>query len=259
VSTDLRTRALVLEPAQLRAASAADGEEGVGRLVGHFAVFNTPTEINNYWEGHFREQIAPGAFAKTFRERAAQIRCIYEHGHDPMFGRKPIGPPEVLREDKTGAYYEVPLYDNELNRDYLVPAARDGQLGASFRFQVIRETRDEKPADGGIPMVTIQEVKLIEFGPCPFGAYDDATAGVRSIADLQLWESLDDDGRRTLAELAERARTLRTPETEAALGAPEVDGAAPQHTEEPARGHSSDLTTPEERRRRLLQIRGVIQ
>ncbi|WP_322769662.1 HK97 family phage prohead protease [Frankia sp. Cr1] len=197
-------RMLPVSRAVLR--DTGDGGDGPGRLVGHFAVFNQLTEIHSWWEGDFREQIAAGSFLRTFGQRADQIRCIYEHGRDAMFGRKPLGPPDVLKEDTRGAWYEVPLFDNELNRDYLVPAARAGQLSASFSFDVLKETWEEEPADGGLPIRTIQEVRLYEFGPCPFPAYADATAGMRAEA----WDHLPDLTRAKLGEhLAEHlARSL---------------------------------------------------
>ena len=164
----------------------AESDNGVGTLVGHFAVFNDQTTIDSYWEGRFREQIAPGAFARTMEQRAGNIRCIYEHGRDPMFGNKPLGVPS-FGEDERGAFYAVDLFDTQLNREHVVPAARSGQLGASFAFDVRGEDWDDNPEDGGLPVRTITEVKLFEFGPCPFPAYESATAGVRTaLANLDL-------------------------------------------------------------------------
>lgn len=168
-----RVRALTPE---LRA-DLADG--GVGTLTGHFAVFNEETTIDSFWEGRFREIIAPGAFTRTMEQRTGSIRCIYEHGRDPMFGNKPLGSP-TFGEDDRGATYDVELFDTQLNREHVVPAARSGQLGASFAFDVLGETWDDEPADGGLPVRTITEVRLYEFGPCPFPAYEGATAGVRT-------------------------------------------------------------------------------
>jgi hypothetical protein len=53
-------------PYELR---ANEGGEGDGlTLEGYAAVFNSPTRIDS-WEGTFDEEIAPGAFARSLRER----------------------------------------------------------------------------------------------------------------------------------------------------------------------------------------------
>lgn len=203
-------RRLEFQPGlELRAASE-DG--GNGTLVGHFAVFDTTTTIRSWWEGTFRERIAPGAFAKTFAERAKLIRCIYEHGYDPTFGSKPIGKPEVLTEDGTGAWHETRLFSAPMIGHHIAEPARDGQLGASFAFDVLGETWDDTPEDGGLPVRTITEVRLYEYGPCPFGAYDDATSGMRAIA--RSWHQLSTDRRNELHDLfASVASSSRTSPT----------------------------------------------
>jgi hypothetical protein len=35
----------------------------------------------------------------------------------------------------------------------------------------------------GIPERTVTQARVVEFGPCTFGAYKDATAGLRSLTD----------------------------------------------------------------------------
>lgn len=156
-------------------------------LEGHFAVFNEWTEIDSMWEGNFLEQIAPGAFKKTFRESAQSIRALFQHGRDPQIGDKPLGAVDTLEEDTVGAHYVVPLFETSYNAD-LVPGLRAGVYGASFRFSVIQESVDNEPAKSamnpnGIPQRTITEARVFEFGPVTFPAYASATAGVRSLSD----------------------------------------------------------------------------
>jgi len=164
-------------------------QEGDARplLHGHFAVFNRWTKIDSAFEGTFMERLSPGSFAKAINEKRDSIRVLFQHGQDPQIGNKPLGPIQELREDKIGAYYEVPLSDTSYNRD-LVPLLRDGLLGASFRFSVMKEDfkrNAPKSPDNpeGLPERTIQEVDLMEFGPVTFPAYASATAGVRSDTD----------------------------------------------------------------------------
>jgi HK97 family phage prohead protease len=166
-------------------AEASANENGMPTLFGHFTPFNRWTEIDSMWEGNFMERIAPGAFKKTFRERTPLV--LFQHGHDPQVGDKPLGPPEVLREDETGPYYEVPLLDTSYNRD-IVPGLEAGLYGASFRFSVMREEWVDEPGVSddnpkGLPERTLKELRCMEFGPVSFPAYPEATAGVRSMTD----------------------------------------------------------------------------
>lgn len=162
------------------------GTEGEGRPVmhGHFSVFNEFTEIDSYFEGRFLERVSPGAYKKTFRENRANIKALFQHGQDPLIGDKPLGPVDDLREDATGAYYEVPLLDAPYTRD-LEPGLREGLYGASFRFKAINDEWVDEPTRSavnpdGLPERTLKELRVYEFGPVTFPAYPGATAGLRS-------------------------------------------------------------------------------
>ncbi len=188
--------------------STADGGK---TMHGHFAVFNTPTEINSWAEGNFIERIAPGAFKKTFREQTPKV--LFQHGQDPQIGDKPLGTIESLSEDDAGAAYEVTLLDTSYNRD-LLPGLEAGLYGASFRFQVMREDLVENPgvtADNpkGLPERTIKEAKVMEFGPVTFPAYPEATAGVRSLTDRFIFDAVERDPARAKEILRGGLEALR--------------------------------------------------
>jgi HK97 family phage prohead protease len=170
-------------PIEVRSAGDAGGDV----MFGHFAVFNRWTEIASAWEGNFLERIAPGAFTDTFATRGSQIRVLYDHGHDPQIGNKPLGVVRAMGEDKVGASYEVEMFDASYVND-LKPAIRAGQLGASFRFRPDQVTDVDTPKPSrdnpkGLPERTIDRATLYEFGPVTFPAYPDATAGMRSRTD----------------------------------------------------------------------------
>lgn len=175
-------------PATLDYSERAKGDSGEGNgrtLSGHFAVFNRWTEIDSMWEGHFLERIAPGSFKKTFSE--VQPKVLFQHGRDATVGDKPLGTITDLREDDQGASYTVDLFDTSYNAD-LIPGLRAGVYGASFRFRSTREEFDQEPErtswnPDGLPLRTIKEAQVSEFGPVTFPAYADATAGVRSLTD----------------------------------------------------------------------------
>ena len=112
-------------------------------LFGHFARFNEWTEINSMWEGRFMERFVPGAFKKTLREGRDRLRVLFQHGHDPEVGDKPIASISDVREDDEGAYYEAGLFDGL--PPLIMDGLRAGQYGASFRFSVMREEIVEDP------------------------------------------------------------------------------------------------------------------
>jgi HK97 family phage prohead protease len=224
----------------------------LGVLNGHFCVFNRWTEIDSFFEGRFMEQIAPGACKKTFEENRRGMRCMLQHGRDPQFGMKPLGPIRELEEDDIGGRYEVGLLDTALNRD-LLPALKEELYGASFRFQVLREEVVNEPPRSehnpeGIEERTITEMRVREFGPVTFPAYEDATAGVRSINDwwldldleifsrghpdafperlAELLASLRSQGRPSLAAAAELREDGK--EKEASAEAPTQDAPSPR-------------------------------
>ena len=174
-------------PADLEVRDTDPAVDGMPTLSGHFAIFDAFTEINSSYEGNFMERIAPGAFTKTIRENQSNMRVLFQHGKDPTVGDKVLGVPSVLEEDSVGARYEVPLFDTSYNAD-LIPGLRAGAYGASFRFAVVKEDLNMKPEPSdtnprGLPERTIQEARVMEFGPVTFPAYEGATAGVRSLTD----------------------------------------------------------------------------
>lgn len=177
-------RALFNGPMELRDAT----QEGtLGTLVGYLAVFNEWTEIDSAIEGHFLERVALGAFKKTFAEGRNRIRCIFHHGNDASVGVRVLGPVSVLEERDDGAYAEVPLLDTSYNRD-LAPGIAAGLYGMSFRFKALRQDIDRSPRRSDynpnrLPERTLTELRVPEFGPTPFQAYDGAQAGMRSITD----------------------------------------------------------------------------
>jgi HK97 family phage prohead protease len=178
-------------------------------MVGRFAVFDEWAEIDSVFEGHFMERVAPGAFTKTFREHVPKV--LFQHGADPELHNKPLGLIEELREDATGAVYDVALFRG------LPPLVLDGlaagAYGSSFRFRVMREdlNDDAEASDhnpDGLPERTIKEADVFEFGPVTFPAYAGATAGIRSLTDEIVFSQFAGDPAR-LVELIDHMRATR--------------------------------------------------
>jgi len=218
-----------------------------GIMTGHFAVFGRATEIDSWFEGNFMEVIDPGAFKKTISEGRDDMRVLFQHGHDPQIGDKPIGTILDLREDDVGAYYEVQLLDAGYVTEDIEPGLKAGVYGASFRFRVIREEWNEDPGVSaenpkGLPLRTLKELEVREFGPVTWGAYSDATAGMRgrmrSVTDEIYFDRLAADPDK-LGALIERLEVLRD--------APPADGEAPvpdAPAEEAPEGATSGDTPP---------------
>ena len=161
-----------------------DAETGGRLMVGVPIVFDEWTEISG-WEGHFLERIHPGALGKTLAERSDRVKVLFNHGFDPQIGDKPLGKPSVMEPRADGLYVEVPLARTSYNDD-LIELMRSGALdGMSFRFSVTKEQVDDDPVrsdhnPGGLPERTITELRLFEFGPVTFPAYEATTVGVRA-------------------------------------------------------------------------------
>lgn len=229
-----------------------DGDSDGLTFEGYGAVFNSPTRINS-WGGTFDEQIAPGAFRKSIRERTPKFQ--FDHGRS-NFGSLPPGVIEEIAEDDRGLYVRARMSASpywEPLRDAIASGAVDGM---SFRFSVIRdEWRDAegkvvKPEDvedalwsnsRGILLRTLKEVKVDEVGPVVWPAYADTTASLRSkVIDLGRLFDGDPEQRRLFAEAALRFSAASQPPERG-----ESDD-EPQDTPEGAVEHSDeDNGTPQ--------------
>ena len=181
-------------------------------LIGHAAVFNQDTLIDSF-EGKFVERIAPGAFTKTLKQRGDKIKVLFNHGHDPSIGEMPLGKARVIEQDEIGLRVEVPLADTDFNRERIRPLLRDGALdGMSFRFSV-PVGGDVWDDEGDVPVRTVTEAKLFEFGPVTFPAYDSTDVGLR--ADPRLEAFVRTEFPHETIDLVEDVAEARdTPDTE---------------------------------------------
>jgi hypothetical protein len=206
-------------------------------MAGYPIVFNRWTTINS-WEGQFKERISDTALTKTLNENRNGVKVLFNHGMDPSIGDKPLGRPSVMNADGRGLYAEVPLSETSYNDD-LLALMRDGAIdGQSFRFSVVQEEWN-KPSKG-LPERTITELRLFEFGPVTFPAYQATTVGIRSRDRYAGWLGLDEDKRSQIEALMGLATDLRTLDPEADPSVTSGDGAATDDTDlEPQVQHSS--------------------
>lgn len=147
-------------------------------LVGYASVFNYP--IDSGVRGHEQTTyVRPGAFTKTLKENPGQVQVLLNHGQDPQVGMKPLGVPEVMRQDKHGLYVEVPLDPTSYNDDIIVSLSSGALRAMSIQFETTQEDYNEERTER-----YIQQVKLYEFGPVTFPANEAAAASLHSLAQF---------------------------------------------------------------------------
>lgn len=162
--------------AEVRAKKA---EDGTPHIEGYGAVFNQPTNIG----GWFTESIADGAFTQCLSE-GADVRCLFNHDANWILGRSKANTLS-LSEDKVGLHYECSPSDKSPIAQHVVAAVDRGDVdGASFGFDVIDDTWEDKRDDKGHVVESIRTIKsamIYDCGPVVFPAYPTTSAKIRSL------------------------------------------------------------------------------
>jgi HK97 family phage prohead protease len=125
------------------------------------------------------DMIMPGAFSKTIKERGVNGKneIWFLHDHDSS---KPLGKPQVLKEDSFGLYFEAKIVDTEIGEDIL-KLYEEGLINQhSIGFSTIKEEKVEPKNKN--PYYEIQEVKLYEFSSVLWAANPDTPfLGLKSL------------------------------------------------------------------------------
>jgi phage head maturation protease len=236
------------------AADPAATEDGdLGRVNVQFSPFNTPYEINSWWEGRFIEQTKPGAFRKTISEAKRSdgtfsTKMLFNHGSDLTIGDKPLAVPDRFAEINTSDYHgpelEGRLINTDYNRDQIKPLLEARALGSSFMFEVINETWRNEPEPSatnpeGLPERDILEVRAFEAGPVTWPASPTASAGLRSRCGTDGWmERLQNRDARRYEDLVRSFEAFRamykTPDCRPGTPALDVNPAPSRQVEEAA-------------------------
>ena len=161
-------------------AEALDNADGYN-MVGYSIVFNRWTRILDQ-DGEYMERVAPGAAAKSIKERGDRIIVQFDHGHHPLVGSIPIAAPRAVWEDERGLFAWDRLHQSWLFdpvREAIQSRAISGQ---SFRFTV-PDGGDtwEKPGRDGLRRRTLMSVDLRERGPVVWPAYAETSVAVRAL------------------------------------------------------------------------------
>ncbi|WP_406168891.1 phage major capsid protein [Streptomyces sp. NBC_00996] len=166
---------------------------GDGRTVrAYAAVFDSPAEIRDQ-DGHYQEQISRTAFEQSLAMRSRAVGVFYNHGrtlHGTPSERAsvPLGRPVMIKADGRGLLTES-QYNRTQLADDILESIRNGDItGQSFTGIFLRS--DPKgpylpSRSGDLSLVTRQEIALIEYGPTPIPAYQDAEIlGVRAASTV---------------------------------------------------------------------------
>lgn len=135
------------------------------------------------------DMIMPGAFKKTIKERGpnGKNEIWFLHDHD---SGKPLGKPQVLKEDSFGLYFEAKIVDTEAGEDTL-KLYEEGLINQhSIGFSIIKE---EEIGGGKMnSYYEIQEVKLYEFSSVLWGANPDTPfLGLKSLDSKGLEDRME--------------------------------------------------------------------
>jgi len=157
---------------------AADGH-GDGRTVEAYAtVFDVPTEITD-GQGHYLEVIDRSAFKRTLSHGIDTVGVFYHHGLT-LHGTPsdlPIGSPLNISPDARGLRTVTRFNRSDL-AEAVLEAIRSGDVkGYSFRGRIFKSNPSRVPKvtrSGGLATVTRMELGLMEYGPTPTPAYQDA-------------------------------------------------------------------------------------
>lgn len=106
----------------------AGGDKKSPRLVGHAAIFNSPSQDL----GGFIEIVMPGAFTRTLKTDRDPLALV-QHMPQLVLGRRSAGTLKLI-EDARGLAFEIDVPDTTTARDLLVSVERGDVRGASFAF-----------------------------------------------------------------------------------------------------------------------------
>jgi len=159
--------------------SIKDVDTVQGIVTGYFSIFG-----NKDSDGDI---VLPGAYRKTLKENgpnSEKPRILHLYMHDPY---KPLAKPHVLKEDKTGLYFESKISDTALGKDVLQLYLDKVLTEHSIGYQIVKREVDEKEETQ-----KLIELKLWEGSTVSWGANMDALVSTVKTEgkDSHSWEIL---------------------------------------------------------------------
>jgi HK97 family phage prohead protease len=151
----------------------AEGDKQSPRLVGHAAIFNSPSQDL----GGFIEVVRPGAFTRTLKSNRDPLALV-QHMPQLVLGRRSAGTLRLI-EDNKGLAFEIDVPDTTAARDLLVSVERGDVKGASFAFST-PDGGDRWEVRGDKVIRELVDVDLHEVTITAQPAYLDTSVARRS-------------------------------------------------------------------------------
>lgn len=156
----------------------AGGDKDHPRLVGHAAIYNSPSQDL----GGFIEIVRPGAFTRTLKTDRDPLALV-QHMPQLVLGRRSAGTLR-LQEDQRGLAFEIDVPNTTAARDLLVSVERGDVRGASFAFSTPKGG-DKWEMRGDQVVRELVDVDLHEITVTAQPAYLDTTVARRCLGELQ--------------------------------------------------------------------------
>lgn len=171
-------------PVELRAGDDA------GTISGYAAVFNRTSKNL----GGFVEVLEPTVFNASRGDGWPDVIARYNHDDNMLLGTTAAGTLRLLVDD-TGLMYKVT--PPRSRADVVELVERGDVRKSSFAFRAVED--DWGLTDQGFPKRSLMTAQLVDVAPVNIPAYNDTTAGLRSLAnhvhaDLEEVRSLADAG-----------------------------------------------------------------
>lgn len=183
-----------------------DFEVKAREVVAYAAVFDEPTRIADQY-GEYWESIGRNAFDVTVEawrkrqnsqdESRNDIRAMVNHGRD-IYGQPsdrfalPWGTVIDMRIDGRGLLTTTRAAPTPLGEEILTLLEEGALSGFSFSGRVLQTTEVDPARPGDLPLMVRREIKLREFGPAVWQAYDGAQlVALRSGQPMQLPKTSD--------------------------------------------------------------------
>src|SRR6266568_2829628 len=164
----------VIEYRYLRGDAAPTASDD-NHLHGRAAPFNQMTTIGRSPWG-FRETIKRGAFKKSLND--GDVVLLDNHMSERPLARQSAKTLDMVEGNK-GLDWDADPTDTTYAEDVVKNVRAKNYGGCSFGFEVVSDTWNQDPDDGGLPIRTLNEVKLHEISVCTFPAYGGTTVSAR--------------------------------------------------------------------------------
>lgn len=153
----------------------ASGDKGA-KVRGLAVVFGKRSENL----GGFREIIQEGALDET---DMSDVRALFNHDSNFVLGRN-VSKTLRLEITRDGLQYDIDMPDTQTIRDLVLEPIKRGDVDQSSFGFIIGQGNDEWHEDEeGVLIRTIKKIqRLFDVSPVTFPAYQDSTAGARSMS-----------------------------------------------------------------------------